>query len=157
MSCCAMRSRVSKSTAVSGSHNPSGLRPKRYSKSFIPQIIWSSCRGCWPAAGSCDCRLGPKHFHDRRTSPGFAGQLLELPHRRRWHTSASRAGQSVRSRSLCWHNCSPVRRFFLPYPRFSTRHLHHSIQLKSAHSNRGKETQNPGSQLLPAMDFSLGG
>ena len=36
----AMMSRVSKSTAVSGSHMPSGFRPKCRSKSLIPHRTW---------------------------------------------------------------------------------------------------------------------
>src|SRR5208283_2485430 len=83
----------------------------------------------------------------------FAGQPLELPHRRRWHTSASRARPLDRSRSLYWHNCSPVGRFVLGCPRFSTRRLPCSIQRQSARSSRGTGTRNPESQSPPARGF----
>ncbi len=36
--CCARMSNVSRSTAVSGNHMPSGFLPKRCSKSRMPQI-----------------------------------------------------------------------------------------------------------------------
>ena len=40
MPSCAIRSRTLRLTAVSASHMPSGLRPKRCSKSAMPQRIW---------------------------------------------------------------------------------------------------------------------